>query len=349
MEQKCDPLSLLPIELAREIACFLGDEDLYFNITFVCEYWRQEIAFPIIAECYRNLMMEINGELEENLSSFNCLFTTKYGRRFLRFKLKSLVFEYSRNIFQYLIINDEKMICDVDEWLGMETFQKLVQCFSRCFHSEPRNETILSNLFERIERLFSSQEVSSFVMKIVIEGHSDVGKSSFIQCVRGNPVSMLNDDRTMSPNFSIKEYYLKDVFKAQVQLFDTPNPQVYTRIPHMFFRNSSVLLLIFDVTLKSSFERISQISKNYVEQLREKNEHPEIMIIGTKTDLDESLRVVSYNEALELAFKHFNGSLYFELSNTDIKQPISVIWYCLIQRYLLQQSLVHIQTDPTRL
>ncbi|EFC41955.1 predicted protein [Naegleria gruberi] len=153
----------------------------------------------------------------------------------------------------------------------------------------------------------------------------------------------------MSPNFSIKEYYLKDVFKAQVQLFDTPNPQVYTRIPHMFFRNSSVLLLIFDVTLKSSFERISQISKNYVEQLREKNEHPEIMIIGTKTDLDESLRVVSYNEALGLAFKQFDGSLYFELSNTDIKQPISVIWYCLIQRYLLQQSLVHIQTDPTRL
>src|SRR3989338_9669541 len=101
------PKLYLPSELLFEISSFLPEIDVIWNVGFVCKSWRREIAFPLIENSFRKLMNICNhncvDSLEQQplnvaleLASFNDLFITRHGRKFLRFQVRTMIFNYAQ-------------------------------------------------------------------------------------------------------------------------------------------------------------------------------------------------------------------------------------------------------------
>lgn len=145
--------------------------------------------------------------------------------------------------------------------------------------------------------------------KIVLLGDAGVGKSC---------LALQYADNTFTPNFlstlgvefktKIETVHGK---RVKLQIWDTAGQERFRTITESYYRGASGVLLVFDLTVMSSFEHITswlkeidhQVSEDYVK-----------VLVGNKTDLPHTATQVSSQEAKDFAAKH--SMLYFETSAT---------------------------------
>ena len=149
------------------------------------------------------------------------------------------------------------------------------------------------------------------ILKIVLIGSSSVGKTSiinqFIDRVFLNEVQS-----TVGGKFNSKLVKCNNNKSLRLEIWDTAGQERYRCVTKMFYEEANVVILVYDITEKSSFEDL----KNYwVEQVFEfcpKNIM--LVLLANKSDLFE-LEQIDEEEARKYA-KEINAD-FFLISAKD--------------------------------
>jgi len=141
-------------------------------------------------------------------------------------------------------------------------------------------------------------EILSIIIKIVIVGESSVGKTNLL--IRYMKDSFDDAQRpTIGMDFFTKEI-VTEQHSIKVQFWDTAGQEKYKTLASAYYKVSSGVILVYDVTSRNTFTKldhwIKEIDLNAPLNLK-------MMLIGNKTDLVED-RQVSAEEGKEFAKKH---------------------------------------------
>jgi len=136
-------------------------------------------------------------------------------------------------------------------------------------------------------------------VKVVLLGEPGVGKTCIINRFSYDKYN----DRTVSSisaQFITKTIDIKSVNKSiRYEIWDTAGQEKFHSLAKIFYKDAKVICLVYDITLKESFEKM----KSYwyeQEVLLNADEQPIFVVVGNKFDLYEK-RQISDEEALDFA------------------------------------------------
>ena len=162
-----------------------------------------------------------------------------------------------------------------------------------------------------------SQSEDFINFKIVIIGDSGVGKS----CILKRAVQHKFDENyqaTIGFEFLLMHYKVNDL-KLKLQIWDTCGQEMYRSLVQGFYRNTSLAILVYDVSSEKSFEGLEL-------WLRDIQQHTEpdlpIFIIGNKCDLDKNVP-----EENAQNFATSNRAKYYNECSAKSGQNIDKIFY----------------------
>lgn len=156
---------------------------------------------------------------------------------------------------------------------------------------ENKTENLKSNRF--------TKETYDDVYKVLLLGDVAVGKSCIFlryteNCYTENHISTIGlDFRTIPLQISSESIGL--------QLWDTAGQEKYFSITKNYFKNSSGIAIVYDISNRSSFDKVP----NWIRQIKEFSNLSElsIVLLGNKNDLTDK-RQVTTEEGIELAAKY---------------------------------------------
>lgn len=157
---------------------------------------------------------------------------------------------------------------------------------------------------------------SSPEIKVAFLGDSGVGKTSL-----GNRLIGI-DELTESPTVGAAFFRLfgktSDGDDYEVALWDTAGQERYRALTPMYFQNSKLIILVYDISSVTSFEHI----KSWWDLAKEKvSDTTKFLLIGNKTDL--LTREITHEQGSEKA--ESIGANFIETSALD-GTGISLIW-----------------------
>jgi len=136
--------------------------------------------------------------------------------------------------------------------------------------------------------------------KVLVLGESTVGKTALIRYHCGKDTEF---NPNLVPTIGIDyktEYATIDKLRIRVQIWDTAGQERFRTMNSMYYRGAKGILLLYDITNKESFMKVS----NWMEDLKEYSlDKEEIILIGNKIDLDH-LREVATEEGKKLSMKY---------------------------------------------
>ena len=169
------------------------------------------------------------------------------------------------------------------------------------------------------------------LFKIVIIGESGCGKSSLLtQFINSNFDS--NQTLTIGVELATKIVKIQNE-NIKLQLWDTAGQEVFRSITVNYYRGVAGALIVFDVTNKESFNKLSY----WIEEFTKLGpENVEIIIVGNKIDLKN--RVISYEEAIKFA-QNYNVE-YIESTSKDYKL-CKHVFFRLAQKIKIKYDLLN--------
>ena len=145
-----------------------------------------------------------------------------------------------------------------------------------------------------------------FQFKLVLLGDSAVGKSSLVlRFVRGQFFEY--QESTIGAAFLTQTVALNDT-TVKFEIWDTAGQERYHSLAPMYYRGAAAAILVYDMTKKSSFEKLQK----WVDELKERGPDGIVLCVAAnKCDLEEG-REVEVAEGAEFAQK--SGADFFETS-----------------------------------
>ena len=139
--------------------------------------------------------------------------------------------------------------------------------------------------------------------KIIFVGDAGVGKTTIISRVMDNPFNEVYEP-------SIGVDFMSKIIKyrgqnIKLQIWDTAGQEKYKGLIPSYVRNSSIVFLIYDISVKTSFDNIP----NWITFIRS-IENTTLVLCGNKIDLEK--REVTKEEGEALAQKE--GIAFYEIS-----------------------------------
>ena len=139
--------------------------------------------------------------------------------------------------------------------------------------------------------------------KIIFIGDAGVGKTTIISRIMDNPFNEVYEP-------SIGVDFMSKIIKyrgqnIKLQIWDTAGQEKYKGLIPSYVRNSSIVFLIYDISVKSSFDNIP----NWITFIRS-IENTTLVLCGNKIDLDK--REVTKEQGEALAQKE--GIAFYEIS-----------------------------------
>ena len=125
-------------------------------------------------------------------------------------------------------------------------------------------------------------KIKTIILKVVLIGETAVGKSSIINRFIKNQFYN-NFTPTMSGTCVTKEIFYEQYNKIlKYEIWDTAGQEKYRSLTKMFYKDASIVILVFDITRKDTFEEIRDF---WVKQVKE-NSNKDIIIslVGNKED-----------------------------------------------------------------
>ena len=132
-------------------------------------------------------------------------------------------------------------------------------------------------------------------IKAILFGDVGVGKTNLINVSVG--MAFNNSEKsTISNSFVTKKANINKQ-KYNIDLWDTAGQEKYYQITKIFFKGSNIIIFVYDVTSKSSFEGLSK----WMDMAKETTDGQYVCgIVGNKNDLYLQAKV-DENEAKALA------------------------------------------------
>ena len=166
---------------------------------------------------------------------------------------------------------------------------------------------------------------SELKFKMIIVGDQNTGKSCILNRY-ANDTFQENCQSTIGLDFQTKIVKINNQ-DIHLTLYDTAGQEKFRSLIPMYIREAQIILIVYDVTNKESFE---SIPKWFSDILNVKNDEAVFVLIGNKIDLTDN-RKVTYDEGKKLAnekniiFEELsakNGTNFNELFNNKIYDAI---------------------------
>ncbi|MFX0137967.1 MAG: Rab family GTPase [Candidatus Hodarchaeota archaeon] len=151
-----------------------------------------------------------------------------------------------------------------------------------------------------------------FRLKLITAGDYAVGKTSLVKRYLGQGFS-LDYGATVGVECINKSYKDKEGNFIDLSIWDLAGQVLYRDLAKDYARNADLIIIVFDVTRKESFDNVTGWYKTIfdVVEVDKSREITPCMIIGNKIDLRDK-RVVDMDEGLKLS--ESLNSLYVETS-----------------------------------
>jgi Ras-related protein Rab-6A len=139
--------------------------------------------------------------------------------------------------------------------------------------------------------------------KIIFVGDAGVGKTTIISRIMDNPYNEVYEP-SIGVDFMSKNIKYKDQ-NVKLQIWDTAGQEKYKGLIPSYVRNSSIVFVVYDISVKTSFDNIPKWL-TFIRTI----ENTSLILCGNKIDL--SNREVKKEEGEVLAKKE--GIPFFEVS-----------------------------------
>ncbi|CAD5221646.1 unnamed protein product [Bursaphelenchus xylophilus] len=135
-----------------------------------------------------------------------------------------------------------------------------------------------------------------FSYTVMLLGDSCTGKTCLL--IRFKDGTFMNNNFISTVGIDYRNKLVEvDKFKVKLQIWDTAGQERFRSITSSYYRDADALLLVYDITNRSSFDNI----RNWLTQVQEyAKETVQMTLVGNKVDLT-SQRKVKYEEAKQLA------------------------------------------------
>jgi small GTP-binding protein len=152
-------------------------------------------------------------------------------------------------------------------------------------------------------------------IKAALIGDAQVGKTQLLQWFTRRSFSSFYKS-TMGVDFSTRDMDINGQ-QVNLQTWDIAGQQRYEALASIYFRDTDVLIIAFDLTNPQSFEHIEDHLKKFQ---AESGKLPPLLIVGTKSDLTDQ-RVVK-QESIDSLITRINHTyqtspVYFETSSKE--------------------------------
>lgn len=149
----------------------------------------------------------------------------------------------------------------------------------------------------------------TYYWKVIAVGDSRVGKTSIINRFVHDefPYTVICN---LGVDFDTRILQV-DGIPIKIQIWDTAGQERYNAVRASYYRGSKGILLVYDITQRSTYEHIDRWLKEIREHEYNHTEDAVIILVGNKTDLEQS-RAVSTEEAQ--TFAEANNLLFIETS-----------------------------------
>ena len=171
-------------------------------------------------------------------------------------------------------------------------------------------------------------------LKITLIGDSGVGKTCIIRRFTSNEFS----EDTLSSDgmsYSTKEITHEDQ-KIQLDVWDTAGQEKYRSLGKHFYKDSFIVFLVYDVTIKESFENLKNV---WLEDVTNYGEEIKVLaVVGNKCDLYER-EAVPEEDGRAFAVEH--GALFMNCSAKD-GTNIDVLFDACVKKYFNPEFYVEV-------
>ncbi|MFX1562167.1 MAG: Rab family GTPase [Promethearchaeota archaeon] len=150
------------------------------------------------------------------------------------------------------------------------------------------------------------EDLDEVVYKVIVVGDASVGKTSLARRYCTGQFDQ-NYTFTLGVDFFAKSLIVKDN-PIRLMIYDTAGQERFDFIRGLYFEGAAGAVIAYDVTNKTSFERVEY----WLKQVQERCKGVPLILVATKVDLDKE-RVVSNKEGTSLA-KNL-GMLFLESSS----------------------------------
>ena len=118
--------------------------------------------------------------------------------------------------------------------------------------------------------------------KVVLVGETHTGKTAIIQRIVNDRFED-NYESTMVASTLSTQVDLEDGRKVKFEIWDTAGQEKYRSINKIFYKDASIVIMVYDITKRNTYEEIKNYWYNQIVTMCNKN--PIIAIVGNKSDL----------------------------------------------------------------
>ena len=180
-------------------------------------------------------------------------------------------------------------------------------------------------------------------LQILTLGDGKVGKTSLLK--RYNEDAFTSHHlTTIGIDFITKDIKLNNE-NVTVKIWDTAGQERFRTITHTFYKQAEGVLLVFDVTERTSYENLH----NWVNSIHEHADEKIIKyLVGNKTDLTED-RKVTKDEGQKMANQY--KMKYFETSaksNTNVTEAIEGLAKDVLENVAAKVDTTRVSVGPAK-
>lgn len=174
------------------------------------------------------------------------------------------------------------------------------------------------------------------VIKIILVGYCGVGKTSIIN--RFYCRKFEDCMTTVAMNFVEKKIDICGK-TLTLKIWDTAGQEKFRSCNKLFIKNSNIVVFVYSITSKESFEDLNYWYETIQKELGEK---PLLSIVGNKVDLIDN-EEVSEDEGKELANKW--DAFYGQLSAKCDQKGIDIFFEKLLNLFLEKKRGIYLRND----
>ena len=148
-------------------------------------------------------------------------------------------------------------------------------------------------------------------IKAILLGESGVGKTNLINVTIGHSFTE-NTSTTFSNSFVEKIFEINNI-KYNIKLWDTIGQEKYRPLTRLFFKDSKIIILVYDKSVKKSFDELKYWALEVKNAL---GDNAIVGIAGNKYDLEDNEDDVDENKVREFA-KSINAKFKMVSAKTN--------------------------------
>lgn len=155
-------------------------------------------------------------------------------------------------------------------------------------------------------------------IKVTMLGKENVGKTAIVSRLAEDRFS----GRSVTVGAAVSELHIEHLV---CQVWDTAGQERFACMLPMYYRDSDLVILVYDITSRESFDKVCAMALSVQEEV---GEQCKFLIVGNKTDLDNQRQVFSpqiekfRTDHQEFRFTEFSAKQGPKTAITDIIKDI---------------------------